>query len=560
MASSAIRSELVRIRASASPDGGTGPRAKAALATVCGVLFVTFLDTTVVAAGLADIQADLRAGVASLQWVVSGYALAFAALMLAGGTLGDRLGRKAVMATGLVIFSAGSLLGALAPSAIVLILARVVMGVGAAASEPGTLSVLHHLYPDRRRRAQALGTWSAVSGLALALGPVLGGVMVGLSGWRGIFWLSLGLGLLGVVATLLTVPESRDRAGGHLDLVGVGLGALAVGAATYAVIAGEGAGYDTWWVVVSFVVAVLALAAFVGLERRTRHPVLPPGLFADRSFTGATLAAFATFLGVFAVFFFVLLYLSVVVGTSAYQTALAFIPMAAAMIGASVLTGRWVARSGPRTPLAIGCLLAGLGLILTDLVLGPKADVGAVAGALVVAGVGFGMAMVPATSAALSAVAPARSGLAASVINTARALGAVIGVAALGAVVNAQLTGQLAAQLRQLGLGGSLQEFVIHAVTSGGLTKGAAVSAEQSFGPIVSQVVQAAYDAFGAGLDLALLASGAMLVAAAFLVAATVRGRANQGDQQSLRLDGWGERYGARPIRPGVADPGRARP
>ncbi len=161
-------------------QGGRRP----ALATLTAVLFLTFLDTTIVAVALADVQSSLHAGVSQLQWVVNGYALTFAALMLAMGTLGDRLGRKRVMLGGLGVFIGGSLFGALSPTVSTLVAARVIMGVGAAASEPGTLSIIRHLYPERALRARALGAWAAVAGLALAMGPVIGGVLVGLGGWR----------------------------------------------------------------------------------------------------------------------------------------------------------------------------------------------------------------------------------------------------------------------------------------------------------------------------------------------------------------------------------------
>ena len=166
-----------------------------ALAAVCAVLFLTFLDNTIIGVALADMQTSLRAGVPALQWIVDGYMLAFTALMLTGGTLGDLLGRKKVMLAGIALFCGGSLFGALAGSSRELIAARVVMGVGAAACEPGTLSLIRHIYPDRSERAHALGIWTAVSGVSLALGPVLGGVLVAAGGWQNIFWFNLAFGL-----------------------------------------------------------------------------------------------------------------------------------------------------------------------------------------------------------------------------------------------------------------------------------------------------------------------------------------------------------------------------
>src|SRR3954471_6936173 len=197
---------------------------RSALATVLAVLFLTFLDTTIISVALGDLENDLSAGVIPLQWVVNAYALMFASLMLVGGSLADRLGRKWVMLAGIVIFCAGSVLCAVAGGVGMVIAGRAVMGLGAAASEPGTLSVIRQLYPERRERARALGAWSAVSGLALALGPVIGGLLVGVDGWRSVFWFNLGLTLLLVFAVARWVPESRDDQAGRLDGPGFLLG------------------------------------------------------------------------------------------------------------------------------------------------------------------------------------------------------------------------------------------------------------------------------------------------------------------------------------------------
>ena len=201
--------------------GGLGSPAQAvALATLCAVLFLTFLDNTIVSVGLANVQSDLHAGVTSLQWVVNGYALTFASFMLVAGSMGDRLGRKRIMLCGVAVFCAGSVAAAVAPNVRWLIAGRVVMGLGAAASEPGTLSIIRHVYPDKGTRADALGVWAAVSGLALALGPVIAGALVGFSSWRTIFWFNLFLGAVAFVMALAFVPETKDPDGRRLDFAG----------------------------------------------------------------------------------------------------------------------------------------------------------------------------------------------------------------------------------------------------------------------------------------------------------------------------------------------------
>ena len=508
-------------------EGGLGSRAQSvALATLCLVLFLTFLDNTVVSVGLADVQSSLHAGITSLQWVVNGYALTFAAFMLAGGTLGDILGRKKVMLAGVAIFCAGSILAALAPNVDVLIGGRVIMGLGAAASEPGTLSIIRHVYPDRRTRADALGVWAAVSGLALALGPVIGGVLVGLWSWHAIFWFNLLFGAVAFLMALLFVPETSDRGTGRIDWLGIVLGALALATASFAIIQGEQSGYLTWWIDLCFAAAVVLGAAFFYVEHRVRRPILDFSLFRKAPFSGSVFVAFAAYFGTFSIFFFTALYLQVVVNASAYQTAVTFLPMAAGLIVASIVTGPWVARQGAQIPMTVGCVLAAVGITLTSHLLGPHVDLPTLGWALVIAGVGFGIMLVPVTSTPLTVVRPEHSGMAASVTNTSREMGAVFGVAVLGSIVNSKLTGQLAARLKAIGIPPSFQNLVIHAVTGGGIGSGGAASqAEHSknaaIAKIATKVVNAAYEAFGSGLHVALEISGVLLLVGA-LVAVTM--------------------------------------
>jgi EmrB/QacA subfamily drug resistance transporter len=499
------------------------PRLQIAMGVLCLVLFLTFLDNTIVSVTLANVQSSLHTGVSELQWIVNGYALVFASLMLTAGALGDLFGRKRVMLVGIGIFSAGSVLCAIAPNATLLVAGRAVMGVGAAASEPGTLSMLRHLFPDGRRRARALGVWVAVASLALALGPVIGGTLVGLWSWRAVFWFNLALGVVAFAAGLIVLPEHADPVPRRLDVVGFALGAITLGALSFAIITGETQGYRTWWIVLLFVVAGAGAAAFFTYEQHAANPALDVRYLRQPAFAGATIVAFVSYFGIFAVFFFTALYLQVVAAVSPYSTAVDFLPMATAMILASLLTGRWVARSGPRRPMTIGCILAGVGLLLTDLVLTPHAGLTNIGWTLAMAGAGFGMAVVPVTTAAMSAIPPEHSGMAASTTNTSRELGAVVGVAVLGSMVNAQLTVSLTNKLVALGIPAQYRELVINAVTNGtfGSSVGAAEQIKQ-YAPIIRKIVAAAYGAFATGLDYALLTAGALLLACAFLALAVM--------------------------------------
>jgi EmrB/QacA subfamily drug resistance transporter len=512
----------------ATKKGGLGTAAQAlALATLCGVLFLTFLDNTIVSVGLANVQSSLHAGVTSLQWVVNGYALTFASFMLAAGMLGDILGRKRIMLAGVGVFCAGSVVAALAGNVDWLVAGRVIMGIGAAASEPGTLSIIRHVYPDRETRADALGVWAAVSGLALALGPVIGGALVGFSSWRAIFWFNLGFGVVAFVLAAVAVPESKDRQDRKIDVLGFVFGAAFLACLSLAVIQGEDAGYTSPGILALFVLCVVAAVAFVITEHRVRAPMLDLQLFRTPPFTGSNFVAFAAYFGTFSIFFFTALYLQVVVGNTAYQTAIDFLPMAAGLIIASAVTGPLVAKIGSKWPMTFGCLLAGTGILVADAVLGPTVRFGTLGWVLPLAGVGIGMVLVPVTSVPLAVVRPEKSGMAASATNTSREMGAVFGVAILGAIVNAKLTGDLAAKLKSIGIPPNFQALVEHAIQTGGASSGGAAStAEHSkdaaIAHIATKVVNAAYDAFGSGLHEALLISGLLILAGAVVAAATI--------------------------------------
>ena len=509
---------------------------EAALAAVCAILFLTFLDNTIVSVALANVQSSLSVSVPGLQWIVNGYMLAFAALMLTGGTLGDLFGRKKVMLGGVAIFCLGAVIAAVAHGSGVLIAGRIVMGVGAAGSEPGTLSVLRHVYPERKSRARALGVWAAVSGLALALGPVLGGVLVeGAGGWRSIFWFSLGLGVLCFAAAAVTLTESKDPEGRKLDVPGLATGAAAILAATFAVIEGENKGYGTWWIVLLFALAAVLVVAFVEIERRVQDPVLKLEFLRNSTFTSANVVAFATNLAVFSVFFFTALYLQLIANFSGYQIALVFTSLAVAMIIGGPIAGRWTARVGPKVPMVFGCVLAGVGLLLVDHQLTPFTSVAALAWPLAIAGLGFGIALVTMTQSVLTLVPPRESGMAASTVNTSREIGGVFGVAVLGAVVNAQLTTGLSEKLVNLHIPLVYRQVVIQFVTTGGNI----TSAENSPGvkghtKLIARVLVAAEDSAGHGVHLALEIAGGVVLAAAAVAAFAARHRVEHVEEGEL--------------------------
>lgn len=504
---------------------------RSTVAAVCAVLFLTFLDTTIVSVTLGSVQTSLHAGVVQLQCVVNAYTLVFASLMLLAGSLGDRWGHRRVMLLGLVVFSVGCLVAARASSPAVLIAGRAVMGVGAAGSEPGTLAILRQVFDDERERSRAIGVWAAVSGLALAMGPVIGGLLVGQWSWAAVFWFSLvcALALVGVV--LRFVPETRDLRTGTLDLPGFVLSAGFLFCAVFAGISGENHGYDTWWIVLLFVLGGLLLVGFVLVERRAANPILDTGYLRIPIVRSALVVAFAVYFGIFSIFFFTALYLEEVAGYSSWKVAGLFAPMAVAIIGAALFTGRWIGSARARIPMVTGCLVSAVGIGITRSLLGVQPHFVPLMLALAVAGAGFGMAVVPLTAAVLHHTPADHAGMAAAVTNTIRQVGAVVGVAALGGLVNAHLTTDLMAKLGQLGVPSALQGFVIDAIEQGDVPTNGAPGQVAQHGSIVSKVIQATFTAFRDGLREALLVSAVLMVLAAGYTAYTTRGRVGTDGQ-----------------------------
>ncbi len=487
------------------------------------VLFLTFLDNTVVSPVLTGVQSGLHAGVPQLQWVVGGYALAFASLMLMSGSMGDVIGRKVVLLAGVGVFILGSVVSALAHNVTELIIGRVIMGMGAAGSEPGTLSILRHIYPQQQARARALGVWAAVSGLALAAGPVVGGILVGLWSWRALFWFNVLFGALALVVATVALPSRPPRERGPMDAVGFALSALSLSTVTFAIIHGESVGYGAGSVMTLFTVGVVAAILFVVVELRVREPMLDLRYFTRRTFAGANAVAFASYFSIFSIFFFVALYLEVIRGAGAYRLAIDFLPLLVGMVAASLVTGRWVARTGSRGPMVIGSLLAAAGVLTTNAVVARDPGLGLLGWTMGLAGVGFGIVVVPVTSDALGALPSEHSGMAASTVNTARELGAVTGVAVLGSLVNGQLTVQLMERLRAIGVPPAFREEIINALTTGTISAQARQyeGGSKAIQAIINRVVKAAYDAFTSGLHIALNAAGLLMVLAAGVALAT---------------------------------------
>jgi EmrB/QacA subfamily drug resistance transporter len=494
-----------------------------ALAVLCTLLFLTFLDNTVISVALGQVYSNPGASPTQLQWVVGAYALTFASLMLACGMIGDELGRKKVMLAGAGVFCAGSVLCALAPNVQVLIAGRAVMGMGAAASEPGTLSMLRQMYPEATSRTRAIGIWAGTSGLALALGPVIGGILIGVWNWRGIFWFNLAFGLAALIIAVIILPESADPTAGRVDTAGFFLGAGALAAFVFAIIDSESAGFGAPDVIALLCVSAVLLVAFVWRERRAEHPLLDLRYLRLPQFTTANVVAFSTYFSTFAIFFFTALYLYIVVTLSGFQLALVFLPMTVLMIAASVLAGRWTVLAGPRWSITIGCLLLAVGLFLAQGYLRPHPAYGPLIIALALAGIGIGTTVVPITSTVLSAVPPERSGMAASAANTSREIGVVTGAAILGSLMFSQLNASLLTQMNHLHVPAVYQGFVFSAIETGNFSQPSNLSPYLE--KLLTELTAVAFTAFHNGLRAVLYLSAALALGAAVLAFITMRSR-----------------------------------
>jgi DHA2 family methylenomycin A resistance protein-like MFS transporter len=407
------------------------------LAVVACGLFLAVLSTTVVSVALPTIGRDLDAGPAELQWIVAAYVLVYSSLLVAGGVLGDRRGRKGAFLLGVALFGLGALLCGLAPSVGPLLAGRVVQGLGPALLVPGSLTIVRATFDDPRQRAAAIGLWSTSSGAALAVGPVLGGLVVAALGWRWVFLLDVPLSAVLIVLAAWLVPRGeRATAGGGLDWLGAVLATAGVAALAFALIEGHDRGWTSPPILTAFAGGGAALVAFVAWELRRADPLVDVTLFARPAFAAAGAAAFVVFFAFVGAIVYLSAYFQQVQDLSPVAAGLAISPIGVAVAVAAVLSGRLVARVGERWPLVAGLTLSGaatLGLLR----LGPDTGIGAIWWDLALAGAGIGLCGTATTSIAMSAVGIGRAGMASAVVNALRQVGQVFGVAVLGALVYA---------------------------------------------------------------------------------------------------------------------------
>lgn len=420
----------------AEPPRRPGAVAKPVLTlfATCLALFLGQVDTTAINLALPAMSRDIAGGLASQQWVIDAYSVTFAALLLTGGTLGDRFGRRLMFRIGIAVFVIGSIVCALAGDFPTIITGRVLQGVGSGTMLPQSLAILATAFPERHDRNRAMAAWSVVAGLGLAAGPTIGGLVVQEINWNFIFWVNVPIGVASLLLAIRHVPESRNPNARRLDIAGQIYGAIALGVLTFVVVDGRNLGWLSPVVLGGVVVLVGCSVLFFVTERRHPSPLLPLNLMARGQLPVATVVAMCMTFGMYGLFMLVSLAFQQQRGASALVAGVQMLPLPLVFMALSPLVGRLVTRYGPRLPMTAGMTLMGLGMLIYALV-GAAGNIWLIEIAFVVVGIGLALNTGPVVGVAVSAVSADRAGLASGIANLARMFGSALGVAVQGTVL-----------------------------------------------------------------------------------------------------------------------------
>jgi EmrB/QacA subfamily drug resistance transporter len=408
------------------------------LATCCAGVLMVSMDVTIVNVALPSIRREFGASVSALQWTIDAYTVVVASFLMLAGSTGDRAGRRRTFQIGLSLFSLGSLLCSAAPSIVSLVAFRMVQAMGGAMLNPVAMSIVVNVFTDAKERARAIGVWSAVFGLALALGPVVGGALTETLGWRSIFWINVPVAGAAILATARFVPESRAARVRGFDAAGQALVVVALASLTFGVIEGPRAGWESPWIVGLLLAAAAAIGGLIAVEGRRRDPLIDLRFFRSATFSSATVLAVLAFSTFSAFLFLNSLYLQEVRGLAAFDAGLCTLPTAIAVAGCAPISGGLVGRGQTRVALAVAGVAMTLGALgLTRL--SANTSLPWILGSYGVFGVGFGFVNVPITNTAVSGMPRSQAGVAAGVASTSRQVGASLGVAVGGSVVGSTM-------------------------------------------------------------------------------------------------------------------------
>jgi EmrB/QacA subfamily drug resistance transporter len=504
------------------------------LAVLCLSLFISVLDDTIMNVTLPSLVRQLGATTSQLQWIVDAFALVFAGLLLAAGSLADRFGRKPALLTGLALFAAFSALGAAASTSGQLIAARALMGIGAALIFPTTLAILSNVFTDAKERAQAIGIWSAVTGAAVALGPIAGGFLLEHFWWGSVLLINVPICAIAIFLGWRILPNSKDADAPRLDIGGLVLSILAVGTLVYTVIEGPQVGWASSRTMIGFAIAALAGLAFVVWENGSEHPMLDVAVFSNARFSAASASITAAFFALFGFIFTVTQYLQFVKGYNTLETGVRTLPFAVATGFAAPFAVKMVRKIGTKCVVAAGLATMAVGFLVTS-TFSAATTYTTIAASMVLLGGGLGLIMAPATESIMGSLPTEKAGVGSAVNDTTRQLGGTLGVAVIGSLFASAYGDKLTAGLR-----GLLPERAVTAARSSiGAAYAVADAAPPDARPLIRRV---ASDAFLSGFARgAIVTSGVALVgsivALAFLPArATATGTANELDVCSAML------------------------
>lgn len=415
------------------PAAPADPRRWWALAVLCLSLVLITLDNTVLNVALPTLAKELDATTSQLQWIVDSYQLVFAGLLFTAGSLADRYGRKGMLSLGLVVFGVGTTAAALSTSADALILTRAFMGIGGAMIMPATLSILGTVFPDARERTRAIAIWAAMAAVGIALGPVLGGVLLAHFSWGSIFWVNVPVVIVALVAGAVILPTSKDPSPGRVDILGSLLSIVALVALVFAVIEAPDKGWTSSIVIVSFLVGFGALLAFVAWESHCDHPMLDMKLFRNRGFSIGSLTLMLSYFGALGTYFLYTQQLQFVLGYSALRAGVYSIPFAIALVAFSLQTPKLIHRFGTARVAGTGMAVMALGIGLRALST-PTSGFPILLVSLVITGIGVGLVVAPSTGAIMGSLSPDQAGVGSAMNDAARQIGAAAGVAVLGSI------------------------------------------------------------------------------------------------------------------------------